>query len=147
MEATLPTREEFERAAELVRPVVLRTPLVPLHDPGGELDVLLKPEIHQVVGSFKIRGVYHAVARMEAGTRARGISTVSAGNTAQALAWAGRHFGVPSRSVMPEGAPASKVAAVRAWGGTPVPVPTDELFRYMRAVSYTHLTLPTIYSV
>ena len=64
--------------------------------------------------------------------RRRGLSTVSAGNTAQALAWAGRSFGVAVRSLMPERAPRSKIEAVRAYGGTPVLVPTEEVFRYLR---------------
>jgi threonine dehydratase len=64
--------------------------------------------------------------------RSRGLSTVSAGNTAQALAWCGRHFGVPARSVMPETAPGSKIEAVRRYGGQPVLVPTGEVFRFLK---------------
>lgn len=123
------TLAEIRAAAEGARDVVVRTPLVPSR---GDESVLLKPEIHQRVGSFKIRGVYHAVASMTEAARARGISTVSAGNTAQALAWCGRHFGVPARSVMPDGAPRSKIDAVRAYGGEPVLVPIAEVFRYMK---------------
>jgi threonine dehydratase len=86
----------------------------------------------QPVTSFKLRGVFHAVASLDDAVRRRGISTVSAGNTAQALAWCGRHFGVAARSIMPETAPRTKVDAVRALGGTPVLVPREEVFRYMR---------------
>ncbi|NIU76732.1 MAG: pyridoxal-phosphate dependent enzyme, partial [Gammaproteobacteria bacterium] len=68
----------------------------------------------------KIRGVFNAVAMLDDETRQRGISTVSAGNTAQALAWAGRHFGVRARSVMPDTAPRTKIEAVIAYGGEPV---------------------------
>ena len=124
-----PPLEEIEAAAERVRDVVLHTPLVPL---SGAEDVLIKPEIHQVAGCFKVRGIYHAVARMDPERRARGISTVSAGNTAKALAWTGRRFGVEARSLMPEGAPATKVEAVQAYGGTPVLVPVAEVFRYLK---------------
>lgn len=128
----LPTIEEFRAAAARLRGVTVRTPLVPLHDFEGRDDILLKPEIHQPVTSFKIRGVYNAVASMTAERRALGLSTVSAGNTAQALAWCGRHFGVPARSLMPAGAPTAKIEAVRAYGGEPVLVPVDELFRFLR---------------
>jgi len=127
-----PTPEEIQAAAGLLRGVVVPTPLVPLHDPDGASEIWLKPEIHQVVGSFKIRGVFHAVARLSEGQRAKGISTVSAGNTAQALAWSGRHFGVEARSRMPDTAPRAKIEAVRALGGTPVLVPVDEVFRFLR---------------
>ncbi len=124
-----PTKAQIEAAAERLRGVVLRTPLVPL--PGAE-SLWIKPEIHQPSGSFKIRGVYHAVDRMDPERRKRGISTVSAGNTAKALAWCGRRFGVEARSLMPEHAPRSKIEAVRALGGTPVLRPVDEVFAYLR---------------
>ncbi len=128
----LPRIDEIREAAEGLRKVVLRTPLVPLHSATASTDVLLKLETLQCVNSFKIRGVFHAVASMSEEERQRGISTVSAGNTAQALAWAGRYFGVPARSIMPDTAPSSKIDAVRAYGGTPILVPMDEVFRYMR---------------
>lgn len=133
--AKRPALEEFERAARTLAGIVVRTPLVPLH--GDRCDdqhapTLLKVETHQRVGSFKIRGVFNAVANMSDDDRRRGISTVSAGNTAQALAWAGRHFDVPARSVMPDSAPASKVEAVIRYGGEPVLVPIEEVFRYLK---------------
>lgn len=133
-----PTPDEVREAAKLLRKVVLPTPLVPLHSHEGSVDLLLKVETLQCVNSFKIRGVFHAVASMSEEERHRGISTVSAGNTAQALAWAGRYFGVPARSVMPDSAPSSKIDAVRAYGGTPVLVPMDEVFRTMRERLWEH---------
>lgn len=128
----MPRVEEFREAALRLRSVAVRTPLVPLHSFGEQEDILLKLEIHQPVTSFKIRGVYNAVALFGPSARAKGLSTVSAGNTAQALAWCGRHFGVPARSVMPDSAPASKIDAVRRWGGEPVLVPVAEVFRFLK---------------
>ena len=122
---------EFEAAAEALRGTIVRTPLVPLASSAAR-EIWIKPETLQPTGSFKVRGVLNAVARMAESTRARGLSTVSAGNTAKALAWCGRRFGVPARSLMPEGAPAAKIEAVRALGGTPVLVPTDQVFRFLR---------------
>ena len=127
-----PALEEIRAAAAKISDILVNAPLVPLGPPDGDATILLKPEILQTVGSFKIRGVFNAVASMSEETRRRGLSTVSAGNTAQALAWTGRHFGVPVRSIMPEHAPASKVEAVRAYGGEPILVPTEEVFRYLR---------------
>lgn len=121
---------EVEAAFDVLRGVALRTPLVPYGT--GDLRILLKPEIHQPAGCFKIRGIFHAVARLAEEERARGLSTVSAGNTAKALAWVGRYYGVPARSVMPEDAPETKKQAVRALGGTPVLVSTEEVFRFLR---------------
>ena len=127
-----PALAEIELAARRLAGVVLHTPLVPLRGDRLDESILLKPEIHQPVGSFKIRGVFNAVAALPEETRARGISTVSAGNTAQALAWCGRHFGVPARSLMPDNAPQTKIDAVRALGGEPVLVPREEAFRYLK---------------
>ena len=129
---TPPTLNEVTVAAKRLKAVTVRTPLVALHSYDCASDILLKPEILQPVTSFKIRGIYHAVASLSDQERARGISTVSAGNTAQALAWCGRHFGIPARSLMPDSAPQSKIDAVRAYGGEPVLVPVDEVFRYLR---------------
>ena len=130
VEARRAELDEITAAAARLSDVVVRTPLVPLHGDGA--GILLKPEIHQVVGSFKIRGVYNAVASLDDDARQRGISTVSAGNTAQALAWAGRAFGVPARSLMPETAPRSKIEAMRALGGEPILAPVAEVFRYLK---------------
>lgn len=126
-----PSRAEYEGAREDLRQVVLHTPLVPLHG-VGEADILLKPEIHQPAGCFKIRGIFHAVSCLSENERSRGVSTVSAGNTAKALAWTGRHFGISARSLMPESAPKTKIETVQAYGGTPVLVPTAEVFRFLR---------------
>jgi threonine dehydratase len=129
MRVNPPERDELELARELLAEVLVRTPLVPLHGHDG---ILLKPEIHQVAGSFKIRGVYHAVARLSEAARARGLATVSAGNTAKALAWCGRRFGVEARSLMPDHAPQTKIDSVREMGATPVLVPVAEVFRFLR---------------
>jgi threonine dehydratase len=127
-----PSQAEIEAARERLRGVIVPTPLVPLHVHGPDPGILLKPETLQPAGSFKLRGIFNAVALIPQQRRARGLSTVSAGNTAKALAWCGRHFGVSARSVMPEVAPATKVEAVRALGGTPVLVPTPEVFRFLK---------------
>lgn len=127
-----PSLAEMQAARERIREVLVPTPLVPLHAHGDDPRILLKPELLQPAGSFKLRGIYHAVARLPDERRRAGLSTVSAGNTAKALAWCARRFGVSARSVMPEGAPANKIAAVRALGGTPVLVPTPEVFRFLK---------------
>lgn len=126
-----PQEAELRDAARLLAGVLAPTPLVPLGgtDAGG---LSLKLECLQPTGSFKVRGVHHALARMDPAARAAGVATVSAGNTAKALAWSAARFGVRARSLMPEGAPAAKVEGLRALGGEPVLVPTEEVFRYLR---------------
>ena len=125
-----PTLHEFEAARDALRDVLRATPLVPI---GGESErLLVKPETLQPAGSFKVRGVLWAVRSFDTETRARGVSTVSAGNTAKALAWAARRFGVTARSVMPDTAPRSKIDALVALGGTPDLRPVGEVFRYLK---------------
>lgn len=112
--------------------VAIHTPLIPLHAFEGRSEILLKPEIHQPVTSFKIRGVFNAVAALTDEERAAGLSTVSAGNTAQALAWTAQRFGVSARSIMPDTAPPTKIEAVRRYGGVPILVPVSEVFRFLK---------------
>lgn len=126
-----PNLTEIEEARARLAGVAVRTPIVPLHSYADRSNVHLKLEIHQPVTSFKIRGVFNAVSALSPEERAKGILTTSAGNTAQALAWSGRYFGVEARSLMPETAPQTKIDAVRAYGGTPVLVTFDELMRFM----------------
>src|SRR5207237_2227032 len=56
------------------------------------------------------------VLSLSSADRGRGLVTVSAGNHAQAVAWAARHVGSPCVVVMPTGAPRSKLDAVRGYG-------------------------------
>jgi threonine dehydratase len=76
----------------------------------------LKAEHLQVTGSFKPRGMTNKVASLTPDERARGIVTLSAGNAAQAYAWAGREAGVHATVVMPAKAVRSKVDACLGYG-------------------------------
>lgn len=126
--------EAIRAAAKAQREVVARTPLVPLRTGAGRTadNLLLKLETFQAIGSFKLRGVFHAVQSMPAERCAKGLSTVSAGNTAQALAWCGRRFGVPAYCLMPDSAPASKITAVEQLGGSPRLVPREQVFDFLK---------------
>jgi threonine dehydratase len=78
--------------------------------------VLLKAENLQRAGAFKFRGAYNAVASLEPAERARGVATVSSGNHAQALSLAARLLDARAVILMPEDAPAGKVAATEGHG-------------------------------
>jgi threonine dehydratase len=127
-----PTLSEFRVAAKRLEEVIVHTPLIPYHSADDEPQIWLKPEILQAVNSFKLRGVFNAVASLSPDERNKGISTVSAGNTAQALAWSARYFGISARSIMPDTAPLPKIEAVKAYGGIPVLRPISEVFRYLQ---------------
>jgi threonine dehydratase len=79
--------------------------------------VVLKAENLQRTGSFKLRGALAKIASLGDGC-ARGVVTGSAGNHAQAVAYAARARGVPCEVFMPDGAPSAKVDAAGALGAS-----------------------------
>ena len=79
--------------------------------------VVFKAENLQRTGSFKIRGGMNKLASLGA-LASRGVVAGSAGNHAQSLAFAARHFGVPCQIFVPAGASLSKMEAVRSYGAT-----------------------------
>ena len=87
-----------------------------LADRSGLAVLGLKCESLQRTGSFKVRGALNAVARLEPEARSRGVVTFSAGNHAQALAWAAATLGVHCTVVMPATASESKAAASAGYG-------------------------------
>jgi len=109
---------EIRAAAERLTGTLHRTPLSSAQSLGARAGVALwlKCECFQKTGSFKPRGALNKVLSLSAADRARGLVTVSAGNHAQAVAWAARHVGAPCVVVMPTAAPRSKLDAVRGYG-------------------------------
>jgi threonine dehydratase len=117
--------EEVRAAAERARRYVLRTPLVPVEG------ALLKAESLQPTGSFKVRGFFAVALALTPEERARGLITVSAGNAAQACAYAAHILGVQCRVFMYDTAPPPKLEGVKRWGAKPVLMPRDELLAWM----------------
>jgi threonine dehydratase len=113
------TIESLRAAARVLDGVALRTPLLDVPDLTARVGVpvALKCELLQPVGAFKIRGAYHALARLVEGGGARGVVAASSGNHGQALAFAARYFGLRAVVVMPESTPQVKVDGVRRYGG------------------------------
>jgi threonine dehydratase len=110
--------DDVERAAETIAERVHRTPLLrsaTLSD-RLEADSYLKAELFQRTGSFKVRGALNRIAELTDEERRRGVISISAGNHAQALAWAAREAGLDALIVMWQGADALKVAATRGYG-------------------------------
>ncbi len=104
-------------AAQRIGDVARRTPVVPSATLGERLGapVVLKAENLQRVGSFKIRGALNKLATL-GDDCAPGVICGSAGNHAQAVAFAARERGVPCAVVMPQDAPVAKVEATEALG-------------------------------
>lgn len=109
----------IHRAAERIRPYIHRTPVLTNEslDQKVGAQVYLKCENFQKVGAFKFRGACNAVFSLSDQEAARGVSTHSSGNHAQALALAAKLRGIPAHIVMPENAPSVKKAAVVGYGG------------------------------
>ncbi|WP_425052571.1 threonine ammonia-lyase [Psychromarinibacter sp. S121] len=110
--------DDIRAANERLAPVVRRTPLLssPFLDEIAGRRVLVKPECLQHTGSFKFRGAWSAISALDPEVRAKGIIAFSSGNHAQGVAHAATRHGVPSVIVMPEDAPALKIANTRALG-------------------------------
>ena len=113
------TSADVEDAARLIAGRVRETPLLAAGELGRRIGarVLLKAENLQLTGSFKARGATNTIRRLSEDALAAGVVAASAGNHAQAVAFAAREAGARSVLVMPEQAPLAKVAAVRQYGG------------------------------
>jgi len=117
--------ERIRAATARARPHVHRTPLVPVDG------ALLKLECLQPTGSFKVRGFFAAALALPEEKRSHGLITVSAGNAAQACAYAAHALGVSCRVVMYDTAPATKIEGVKRWGGRPMLMPRAALLDWL----------------
>ena len=129
------TRDDVLAARERIAGLVTRTPLIPLEGDG----LFLKLETLQPIRSFKVRGAANAVAMLSADELAHGVYTASAGNMAQGLAWAARQRGVACSVVVPDGAPQTKLAAVRRLGADIITLPYDEWWDVLATHRYAPL--------
>ncbi|MCP9484739.1 MAG: pyridoxal-phosphate dependent enzyme [Gaiellaceae bacterium MAG52_C11] len=108
------TRNDVLAAAERIRGRVHRTPTLTSRTLGE--DVVLKAELFQKTGSFKVRGVLNKLASLSADEKAVGVIGISAGNHAQALAWGAAAEGIDCLVVMWASASEAKVDATRGYG-------------------------------
>ncbi len=128
--------DEADGARRRISGRVVRTPLVPLNLDSAPGEVFLKLENLQPVGSFKLRGVTNAVLQIPKEDLADGVWTVSAGNTAQALAWTARDLGVPMTAVVPENAPDTKLANIERLGGSYLKAQFEDFARVFATRTY-----------
>jgi threonine dehydratase len=119
-------RADVEDARRALAGVVRETPVMPSRALGEETQrpdervgtgpVWLKCENLQRTGSFKIRGAYRRIERLDPVERAAGVVAASAGNHAQGVALAARLLGTRATVFMPAGAPLPKIEATREYG-------------------------------
>ncbi len=122
---------DVERARRVLAGRIHRTPTFG----SAALGVSLKAELFQKTGSFKVRGALNRVVALAPDERRRGVVTWSAGNHAQAVAWAAREEGVDCLVQMWEGVSPLKVAATRGYGATVDLSPPDPATAYDRALA------------
>lgn len=101
---------KIEAARAALPAEVIKPPLRTLDGVG------LVCENLQVTGAYKVRAICHMLRLLQRGLGPQGLALASSGNFAIALAWAGRHFGVPVTAVMMRRSHPWKVDRVRAWG-------------------------------
>lgn len=110
----LPTREDVVKARETIGDRLPRTPLLTSRTIGARL----KCELFQRTGSFKARGALNKISSLSAEEKERGVIAISAGNHAQAVAYAAAAEGIDALVVMWQGASEQKIGATRGYGAT-----------------------------
>ncbi|MBI3972042.1 MAG: pyridoxal-phosphate dependent enzyme [Chloroflexi bacterium] len=132
------TIDTIRDAARTVYTAAVRTPLVRLDLPGGSravppagepLEVYLKLETLQPIGSFKIRGAHNAIRQLSPEQLRQGVWTVSAGNAAQGVALAARLAGTKCSVMVIETAPETKINAIECLGASIVRVSWEEAWQ------------------
>jgi len=120
LDTLLPTFDDVLAAAVRIAPHAHVTPVQRARslDALAGCELLFKCEQLQRAGAFKFRGACNAVWSLPDDVAARGVVTHSSGNHGGALALAARTRGIACHVVVPEGAVASKLVAIEAYGAT-----------------------------
>jgi threonine dehydratase len=135
---TAPSLDEIRAARERLAGVTVRTPLLRLNA-DAPAEVWLKLENLQPIGSFKLRGATNAMRLASGDSLREGVYTASAGNMAQGVAWSARELGIPAAVVVPDHAPATKLAAIERLGGRVVKVPFERWWKVLVEHSFPDL--------
>lgn len=119
---SLPTYADVEAAARRLEGHAHKTPVITSRTVNDMLgaEVFFKCENLQRMGAFKFRGAFNALSRFTPEQRRGGVVAFSSGNHAQAVALSARLLGMPATIIMPQDAPAAKVAATKGYGGNVV---------------------------
>jgi threonine dehydratase len=133
---TLPTSEDVAAARGNIRDFAVRTPLLKLNAGTTGVNIYLKLENLQPLGSFKIRPALNALKTMDPARLRRGVLTASAGNFGQGLAFAAREIGVPATVVVPDGSAANKANALAELGAKVIRLPFDEWWTVLTTRSF-----------
>jgi threonine dehydratase len=133
---TLPTSEDVAAARGNIRDFAVHTPLLRLNAGTAGVNIYLKLENLQPLGSFKIRPALNVLKTMDPARLRRGVLTASAGNFGQGLAFAAREIGVPATVVVPDGSAANKANALAELGAKVIRLPFDEWWTVLTTRSF-----------
>ena len=131
---------DVQDARKLLQGVINPTPILSDEKLSLQLGAktFLKAECLQRSGSFKVRGAYNKISRLNDDKKRRGVITASAGNHAQGVALAARLHGISAAIVLPEFAPLTKITATKALGAEVLLKGTtfDEAVAYSRELEH-----------
>lgn len=109
--------KQIEEARTRIAPYVRKTPLVPLDTLSKDgRKVLMKCELFQRTGSFKLRGATNCILQNLEQAKRGGVVAASAGNHAQGVAAICKELGVRATIVMPTTTPPVKIKNTQDWG-------------------------------
>ena len=128
--------DQATKAQRLIAGSVVRTPLIRMKQTSDDIQIDLKLENLQPVGSFKLRGVTNTIKQTSKSDLSNGVWTVSAGNTAQALSWAARDLSIKATSIVPENAPKTKLDNISRLGGEYIKTPFQEFAKIFGTRKY-----------
>jgi threonine dehydratase len=118
----IPTLDEIRTLQTRLAPLLRQTPVWPWSGAdlaaarGDATPVVLKLELFQHTGSFKARGALANMLDLDAAALACGVTAVSAGNHAIAVAFAAALLGTTAKVVMPRTASPLRIARCRSYG-------------------------------
>jgi threonine dehydratase len=132
----LPTSGDVAAARDNIRGFAVRTPLLKLSVDVPGVNISLKLENLQPLGSFKIRPAVNVLKSMDFERLRRGVLTASAGNFGQGLAFAARAIGIAATVVVPEGSAATKARSLAELGAKVIRLPFEEWWTVLTTRGY-----------
>lgn len=118
-----------------LKKIIIRTPLIPFYNDATEsfkAQLYLKPENLQIFGSYKIRGIANVIEESDPVVLRNGLSAASAGNMAQAVAYAAQKMNIPCRIFIPDSAPDVKKERIMQLGAQLIELPYQTIWQMVK---------------
>jgi len=114
-----PKIEDIQKSRELLKGVVRETALEFNSNLSAKFqsNIYLKREDLQLVRSYKIRGAYNRISKIQTEDRSKGVVCASAGNHAQGVAYSCKKLNIKGVIYMPSPTPKQKIKQVKMFGG------------------------------